>query len=128
MAPTGRLFALVQFSNVFFRPEDRHRRSGEPDVLVPVARGHEKVDDGVFRGWVRRTALDRHGTSAVRAFGVDLCGGVQNHRNAEHVPRAVRPVGAIAGDYLVVGLGRGERSRHPDLAGIGIDQNRLADL
>jgi hypothetical protein len=113
---------------VFFRPEDGHVRSGEPNVLVPMPRGHEKVDDGIFRRWVRRIAIDRHGTSTVRALGVGLCGRVQNHRDAEHIPRAVRPVGPIIGDHFVVGPDPGERPRHPDLAGFGMNQDRLADL
>jgi hypothetical protein len=114
--------------NVLFRPEDRHRRSGEADVFVPVPRGNEKVHDGVLGGRMQWTATDRHGTAAVGALAERLCPHVHDHRDAEHVPGAVRVVGAIARDDFVVGLRGGERSRHPDLTGFRTNENRLANL
>ena len=43
---------------MLFRPEEQHRRSGESDVVPPVARRNEVVDDVVAYEGITLSHLD----------------------------------------------------------------------
>ena len=53
---------------------------------------------------------------------------VDDHDDAEHVPGAIRPPRSAATHDVIRCLDRGERSGHPDLARLRIDEDRLPDL
>ena len=38
------IVSLAPFFNPFFRPEEKHRRSGEGQVIVPAGEGQGEVD------------------------------------------------------------------------------------
>ena len=39
------MISLAPFVDPFFRPEEKHRRSGEDQVIVPAGEGQGEVDE-----------------------------------------------------------------------------------
>ena len=86
------------------------------------------MDDAqCVRRWRGGIDGDRYRLAAITAPGVHSDGNIQEVGDAEHVPRAIGPPGALARRDVVRRSARGEWTGHPDLPGLLIEKKRLAD-
>src|SRR5207237_6474830 len=75
--------------DVLLRPEEVHRASGEDDVVPPVRRGDEAMEEQRVVVGLLVADVDGHRLAAVGARRLDPAVDVQRGADAERVPRAV---------------------------------------
>src|SRR5437016_10647754 len=109
--------------DVLLRPEEIHRASGEDDVVPPVRRGDEAVEEErlVVRALVAHLDDDR--LAAVRARSLDPAVRVECRADAERVPGAVAVPPAPACLDAVRGRHDRERVEHSQLVGGRIEND-----
>src|SRR6266545_1476777 len=106
-----RLGALAPAFGVLLRPEEKHGRSGEVDVLPEIARGHAHLHDGPdlhVRPAVR-VDLDDERLVAVGAVRLDHARVSECGRDAERVPGADPEPDAIGRGHEEIGRPDAER-------------------
>src|SRR5207249_4795015 len=95
---------IAPVTGVLFRPEEEHRRSGEDDVLPPLARGQGELhDDAVERAdRIAREPYFEGNAAHVGAVAEDDAVGPKRRGDAERVPGAERrPVASACADLEV---------------------------
>jgi hypothetical protein len=112
--------------DVGFRPEEVHRASGEDDVVPPVRRWDQAVEEQRTVAAGRAVAhLDGELVTAVGAGGGYDAVDSQSGADAEGVPGAVRVPVAIGGVHAVRRRDRREGVGHADLARVAVEDQRV---
>jgi hypothetical protein len=111
----------------FFRPEEQDVRSGEDQIVVPLAKGQGEGDDtATVNVTIHDTALRRG--AAVGVDSLDPRVGVKRSRDAEHVPRAVGVIGMRSDVDPEWRRMRGEWMRHAHVERSWLQEERMTAM
>lgn len=111
--------------DVLSRPEEIHGASSEDNVIPPAGRGDQAVKEQAFVIGSLIAHRNPQRFTTVRARRLDPPVLVQGGADAECIPGTI-PVPPPSGRLNTVGGGdTGERVRHPDVAGRGVENERV---
>lgn len=110
---------------MLFRPEEVHRASGEDDVVPPLRSRHQTVEDQFRHVRTLIADEDGHGFAAVPAGGFDPSIRGEGGTDAERIPGTVGIPPAAACMHAVGRRNGGKWVCHADLAGFGIQHQRM---
>jgi len=123
------VFEIVSFApfvNPFFRLEEKHRRSGKDQVVIPAGKGQREVDEQLTVCNLAIPNFQLNRLIALRADRLNNCVTVEGGRDAEHVPGAVGKIGfPIRMDFEIRGNPR-EWICHADGQGLWFQKKRMA--
>ena len=114
-------------TRAFFRPEEQDVRSGEDQIVVPLAKGQSKGDNASAVNVTIRDAELRRGASiGVNSLDPRVC--MQRSRDTKHVPRAVGVIRVCSGVDAERRQTRGEWVRHAYVERSRLQEERVTTM
>src|SRR5687767_1810646 len=114
------------FVQYFFRPEEKHVGSGGYQIVIPLTKRDEEMDERLCALELSpgHAQVDRLRALGTGGFDPGVC--VQGGRDAERVPGAIGEIGLTVRVDLEGSLHARKRVRHQDLVRAGLEVERVA--